>query len=281
MLTGILSYATSPIWMAVLVLSSVVICMEAFQGHQYFQPGLYTLFPDWPESRIREIASLLTFTIVVLLAPKVLGVTAALLKPALRRGFGGASRLLQSLLIEQLFSMLLAPPMMVFHTTFVVSTLFGKPVSWDAQERGDRGIPFGQAFARHKWHVLLGIVWGAPILAFAPRYIWWMSPVLFGLLFAPFLTVITSRLDYGLQLRRWRLLLTPEETDVPPEVEAVRHVPPIDPDAKADLAFAVPTQAPLTMEPIPLSYPSWRGASPDIQRIVPPGADPTRGRAKA
>ena len=265
MLTGILSYATSPIWMTVLVLSSIVICMEASEGHQYFQPGIFTLFPDWPESRTHEIASLLTFTIIVLLFPKVLGLTSALLKPELRRGFGGVRSLVPSLLLEQLFSMLLAPPMMVFHATFVVSTLLGKPVSWDAQERGDRGVPLGQAMRQHKWQVLLGLAWGAVILSFAPRYIWWMSPVLIGLLLAPFLTVVTSRLDLGLALKRAHLLMTPEETDVPREVAAVKQVPPVDAEARADLALALPPLAPLSMEPIPLSYPSWRSApSPPV-----------------
>jgi len=265
----------------VLILSSIVICMEAFEGHQYFQPGIFTLFPDWPESRSHEIASLLTFTIIVLIFPKILGLTSALVKPELRRGFGGVRGLVPSLLLEQLFSMLLAPPMMVFHATFVVSTLLGKPVGWDAQERGDRGVPFRQAMHQHKWQVLLGVVWGAVILTFAPRYIWWMSPVLIGLLFAPFLTMMTSRLDLGVKLRRAGILLTPEETDVPPEVEAVKHVPPIDPDARADLALAVPAKAPLSMEPIPLSYPSWRNApSPPVVRRADAQVETQRDRAK-
>ena len=48
-----------------------------------------------------------------------------------------------SLLVEQLFSMLLAPIMMVFHSTFVLTTLAGRPVTWNAQDRGDRGVTFG------------------------------------------------------------------------------------------------------------------------------------------
>jgi membrane glycosyltransferase len=221
LVTGVLSYVTSPMWFAVLVLSSIVICLDAVNGHQYFAPGSFTLFPSWPESRVGEIFSLLTITFSVLLVPKVLAAVLALKERRSRRGFGGGSRLLLSLLIEQVFSMLLAPAMMVFHSTFVVTTLAGRPVSWNAQERGDRGIGFGEALWRHKWHVLLGLLWGAVILWLAPRYIWWLLPVLAGLVLSAPLTVLTSRADAGKWARRHKLLLTPEETQTPAELAAL------------------------------------------------------------
>ncbi|MGH8230174.1 MAG: glucans biosynthesis glucosyltransferase MdoH, partial [Steroidobacteraceae bacterium] len=129
MLTGVLSYASSPIWFAMLILSSILTCQAALDVHHYFEPGMYSLFPSWPQYRDGEIDFLFTGTIAILILPKLLGATLALVKPALRRGFGGTLRLAASLLFEQLFSVLLAPPMMVFHSTFVVSTLAGKPVA--------------------------------------------------------------------------------------------------------------------------------------------------------
>jgi membrane glycosyltransferase len=260
MITGILSYATSPMWFAVLVLSSVITCQEAINGYQYFESGTHTLFPVWPEYRDGEIAALLLATIVVLLLPKVLGAILAFMNGARRRAFGGGARLVISLLLEQLFSMLLAPPMMVFHTTFVLTTLAGKPVTWNAQDRGDRGVSFGQALARHRWQILLGIVWGAVILMLAPRFIWWMMPVLAGLLLSAFLTMVSSRVDVGLWLRRRGLLLTPEETSPPPELAAMHRALAQEsgetPHAGADLALVVrgdtlqtPALAPLRMEP--------------------------------
>ena len=270
LLTGIASYVTSPAWLAVLVLSSILTCMAAIRGHQYFEPGAYMLFPNWPESRAGEIVSLLTVTIVVLLLPKLLGATLALTDRYLRRGFGGARRLLQSLLIEQLFSMLLAPSMMVFHTTFVVRTLLGYPVNWDAQPRDDRGVTYAEAFARHKWHVLLGIAWGTTILLTAPQFIWWMLPVLAGLLISVPLTVWTSRKDLGQLARRRGLLLTPEETASPPELAAVVQSPFLQSSDRADVAASdaavvdaprVPAAAPMRMEPLPLEY-LFRGRTP-------------------
>src|SRR5882757_1413827 len=224
LITGVLSYATSPLWLAALLLSSITVCLDAINGYQYFSPGSYSLFPTWPQYRDSEIVILLAGTIGVLLMPKVLGATLALVNGKLRRSFGGGLHLLGSLVVEQLFSTLLAPSMMLFHTTFVVTTLLGHPVTWNAQDRGDRGITFREAFSRHKWHVLIGLVWGAVILFIAPRYIWWMSPILIGLLLSVPLSMLTSLTSAGVWARKHGLLLTPEETEPPEELSALEHL---------------------------------------------------------
>ena len=65
MITGILSYATSPMWFAVLVLSSVITCQEAHRRViSTLSPARIRLFPAWPEYRDGEIAALLLATIV-------------------------------------------------------------------------------------------------------------------------------------------------------------------------------------------------------------------------
>jgi membrane glycosyltransferase len=141
----------------------------------------------------------------------------------------------------------------------VITTLAGRPVTWNAQDRGDRGVSFGNALARHRWQILLGLIWGAAILTLAPRFIWWMMPVLAGLLVSAFLTVISSRVAVGLALRRHGLLLTPEETAPPPELAAMQRALlqqlPDSSGAGADFALVVrgdtlqtPALAPLRME---------------------------------
>jgi membrane glycosyltransferase len=268
MLTGILSYVTSPMWLTVLVLSSIVTCVQAVMGYQYFQPGTYSLFPSWPQYRDGEIAALLSITIVLLILPKLMGTTLAFINRDLRRGFGGARKLIASLFIEQLFSMLLAPTMMLFHTTFVVSTLLGRPVSWDAQHRGDRGITYREALARHKWHVLLGLVWGATIILLAPRFIWWMLPVITGMLLSVPYTVYTSRAELGRRARLRGLLLTPEETAPPPELVAVAAAQPaivlatLDPDREEAMG-TVPSLVPST----PITSTHSTGEVPSYMRM--------------
>ncbi|HEY4973024.1 MAG TPA: glucans biosynthesis glucosyltransferase MdoH, partial [Steroidobacteraceae bacterium] len=220
LLTGILSYATSPLWLLVLIISSIVTCIQAISGHQYFEPGAYSLFPSWPQYRDGEIAAVLCMTAAVLFVPKILGVILAIRDRSLRRGFGGARKIIGGFLIEQLLSMLLAPTMMLFHSEFVVRALLGRSVSWDAQARGDRGISWREALQRHRWHLAIGLVWGAAILVLAPNFIWWMSPVILGMLLAVPFTVLTSRADLGRALRARGWLLTPEETHEPPELAA-------------------------------------------------------------
>jgi membrane glycosyltransferase len=296
LITGVLSYATSPLWLAALLLSSISVCLDAINGYQYFSPGSYSLFPTWPQYRDSEIVILLAGTIGVLLMPKVLGATLALLNRKLRRNFGGGFKLLLSLVVEQVFSTLLAPSMMLFHTTFVVTTLLGHPVTWNAQDRGDRGISFLDALARHKWHMLIGLAWGAVILAIAPRYIWWMSPILIGLLLSAPLTMLTSLTSAGVWTRKHGLLLTPEETDPPPELTALEHLlatggimatPPGGPnDSLHELSGqsntiratqppqSVPEREPLSMEASVLEYLRPRDALTMFHRVAstPPTA---------
>lgn len=221
MLTGILSYATSPMWFLVLVVSSILTCIEAVAGHKYFSPGEHTLFPTWPQYRDSEIVTLLSMTCVILFLPKLLGAALVLRDRAQRAAYGGARRLLESVLFEQLMSMILAPTMMLFHSTFVVSALLGRSVGWEAQPRGGRGITWREGFLRHRWHLALGVVWGGIILALAPKFIGWMLPVIIGMIVAVPFTVLTSRESLGRRMREGGWLITPEETSAPPELRAL------------------------------------------------------------
>jgi membrane glycosyltransferase len=239
LLTGIVSYVSSPMWLALLLLSSILSAIEAGRRPQYFFPGFQSLFPRWPQIRSGEVVVLFALTLVVLLLPKILGATLAMRDRAMLRLYGGTWRLVASLLIEQFFSILLAPSMMLFHSTFVAQTLLGRSVSWNAQSRTDRGITFGEAFRREKWHLALGILWGATMLKIAPQFFWWLTPVLIGLIFGIPLTVWTSRTGPGLRLRRRGLLLTPEETAPPPEIAALKS-----PDRPAIAESPVTSPAP-------------------------------------
>ena len=221
-LTGIVSYVSSPMWLALLLVSSLVSAIETTKRPQYFLPGPHTL-PQWPQIRAGETAVLFALTLVVLLLPKILGAFLALRDRRLRRQFGGAARLCISLLVEQFFSVLLAPSMMLFHSTFVAQTLLGKAVSWNAQDRSDRGVTLREAFRRQKWHLGFGLAWGAIMLRVAPQFFWWLTPVLVGLICGVWVTAWTSRTSAGRIAQRWGLLLIPEETAPPRELVAVRR----------------------------------------------------------
>ena len=261
-LTGIVAYASSPMWLALLLLSSVLSAIEAAKKPAYFSPGLQSLFPQWPQIRSGEIAVLLGLTVVVLLLPKVLGACLAIRDRVLRQEFGGSARLWLSLLVEQLFSMLLAPTMMLFHSTFVAQTLAGRSVSWNAQERTERGVTLREAFRRQKWHLALGVVWGATTLWLTPQFFWWLTPVLVGLLFGIPLTMWTSRVSAGRLFRRHGLLLTPEETAPPPELavlaRAGEDIMRLVSASGSALPPPVPPPAPPPLRPRPAYYPPQR-----------------------
>jgi membrane glycosyltransferase len=251
LLTGIMSYVSSPLWLLVLILSSIVTCIQAVTGHQYFHPGAYSLFPSWPQYRDGEIAAVLTMTVVVLLVPKMLGAYLTIRDRALRNAFGGAPKIIGGFLFEQLMSILLAPTMMLFHSEFVWRALFGRSVGWDAQARGDRGISWREALVRHKWHLAIGLAWGCTILLLAPNFIWWMSPVILGMLIAVPFTVLTSRADLGRALRRRGWLLTPEESEPPPELAAAAAARSLGPPAAIDIepvALPLPVALPMVAD---------------------------------
>jgi len=226
LLTGVMAYVSAPMWLTLLLLSSLLSIIESARLPQYFLPGLPSLFPQWPEIKTGETGALVAITLLVLLLPKMLGAFLALRHRASRQGYGGAAPLCASLVLEQLFSVLLAPPMMAFHATFVVQTLLGRAISWSTQPRGQRGISFAEAYRRQKWQLLSGLLWGLAMWQLAPQFFWWLSPVLAGLVSGIWLTVWTSRTGPGLLARRLRLFLVPEETEPPPELRALQQAPP-------------------------------------------------------
>ena len=230
LITGIMSYVSSPMWLSLLLLSSVLSIIASAQRPQYFVPGAPTLFPAWPQFRTGETLGLISFTLVVLILPKALGAVLAIRDRRLRVGYGGAANLVRGLFLEQVFSVLLAPPMMLFHATFVAQIVMGRGVSWGAQERNERGVSFAEALRRQKWQLLTGIVWAALIAWLAPGFFWWLTPVFVGLLFAIPLTVWTSRASLGRAARARGLFLVPEESAPPAELEflqpsAAGHLP--------------------------------------------------------
>ena len=64
---------------------------------------------------------------------------------------------------------------------------------------------------------------GTIIIAIAPRFIWWMMPILAGLVLSVPLTMLTSRASVGRWMQRRGLLLTPEETRPPDELLALKQ----------------------------------------------------------
>ena len=207
---GIFAYLASPLWLAMLMLSSAMVVDHQLTGDIYFGPTR-TLFPLWPQYHWPEIHGLLGLTLALLLGPKLLALTLRIVPTRSARRFGGRLALPMSFLLETGFSTLLAPVMMLFHTTFLVRILAGNAVGWPPQARGDRGMDWRQALQRHVGHVLFGVIALTALGAIVPEYVPWILPVVTGLLLSVPLAVLSSRRAMGLAARRLRLFLTPEE----------------------------------------------------------------------
>jgi len=163
--------------------------------------------------------------------------------------------------------------MMLFHSTFVLQTLLGKAVSWNAQGRTDRGVTLREAFRRQKWHLFFGLAWGAAMLRFAPQFFWWLTPVLVGLVCSIGFTVWTSRTSAGGRLRRWGLLLTPEETAPPRELlEALSGAGADELLAAGACAGAAPAAV--------AGAAVGTARKPSVPYLAPPRAAPERAEAR-
>jgi len=228
-LTGVLAYVSSPLWLAFLLLSTVLFAQNAGNDPTYFMEP-YQLFPVWPTANVPLMLTLFGLTAVLLLAPKAMSIAAILLRGEARR-FGGAPRLLASTFFEFLHSLLLAPVRMLFHSQFVLAALTGWKLDWKSPPRDDVATPWREAAARHGVHTLLAIAWITAIVATSATFPWWLSPIIAGLLSAMPFSVLTSRSAIGRALRRRGLLMTPEECREPSVLRAARA-------AAADVAAA-------------------------------------------
>jgi membrane glycosyltransferase len=207
---GIFAYLASPLWLAMLTLSSAIVVDRKLVGEIYFGPTR-TLFPQWPNYHWPEIHGLLILTLALLLGAKLLALMLRLASTRNARRFGGRIALVLSFIGEVCFSTLLAPVMMLFHTGFVVDILLGNAVGWPPQARGDRGMAWRLALRRHVPHALLGVAAFAVLVVLAPDYVPWILPVVAGLIFSAPLAVLSSRRTMGLAARRYRVFVTPEE----------------------------------------------------------------------
>ena len=196
---GIMAYAVSPLWLALLATSI-----------------LATIFPD--RGGIRWDATPLVLG---------LGVAAALLLPKLailirgaidghNRRFGGNLQVCLSVLVEIVLSTLIAPVLLAFQSRGVIQILLGLDGGWPATERDARRVPLWTAVKASWWITLLGVAAIAAMGVAAPRYVAWLLPVAGPAVIAPVIIWATS-LGNG-AWARGRLFTSRAEHAPPPVV---------------------------------------------------------------
>ena len=217
---GIMAYASSPLWLVFLFVST----LHVFELQS--QPGPYysTAASMWTPWGLNEAVFLFTLVMLFLFLPKIAAVAWTLGDRERTKGFGGPVLMVFSAVAETLISALLAPVQMLFHSKFVLYTLFGQGVKWITQNRSAAdGTDWREAILTHWPHMLVGMVWGVLAWLLSPMFFWWITPVLIGLLFAVPLSIFLSTEQNGKTAREWGLFLVPEETRPPTEIARLRQ----------------------------------------------------------
>jgi membrane glycosyltransferase len=223
---GAMSYVVSLLWFLLLALTTIE-AARLYLWPAVGMPAASLFFQPWPVADPRQLISLAWITVGMLLLPKLLPLGLALLSSARRRSFGGGLRLVRGALAELVFSVLLAPVLMVEHSRAVLGILSGRGVTWSAQQRDGESESWGAVAASFGSITALGVLWAAAAYMVAPDLLLWLSPVFAGLVAAIPLAALSSRPDLGAAARRRGWFLTPEECAPPVEL-AELPVGPLD-----------------------------------------------------
>ncbi|MEQ4312714.1 MULTISPECIES: glucans biosynthesis glucosyltransferase MdoH [Pseudomonas syringae group] len=219
-LTGVMSYLSAPLWFFFLVLSTALLAVNTLMEPTYFlEPR--QLYPLWPQWHPEKAVALFSTTIVLLFLPKLLSVILIWAKGA--KGFGGKLKVTVSMLLEMLFSVLLAPVRMLFHTRFVLAAFLGWAATWNSPQRDDDSTPWIEAVKRHGPQTLLGACWALLVFWLNPSFLWWLAPIVVSLMLSIPVSVISSRTGLGLKARDEKFFLIPEEFEPPQELISTDH----------------------------------------------------------
>jgi len=216
---GIMSYLSSPLWFLFLLVTGFEAYVQSQTMPVYFFGD--NIFPVWPESYAVEMTTVLLVTLAMLFLPKLWGLI-LFLRRGQRKSYGGFFRVLVSVALESIFSVLTAPVLMLYQTNFVLSILSRRSIGWPAQQRGDHRLSLKEATLAHGGQTLIGIAAGIVSYLYIPSFFWWFTPVLAGLVFAIPVSILSSSTALGLLAKRLGLFLTPDETEPPCVIRYLR-----------------------------------------------------------
>jgi membrane glycosyltransferase len=220
LLLGISGYLAGPLWLAFLLTFNWIHWYQKYTGLSNITVHAFT--PYLNLSGTAHALLIFTICMVMLFLPKGLALIDLAFDRERRRAFGGLARTTIGVVGETIFSTLHAPLLMLWHTRFVLTNLFGASVGWGQQKRGSDGTTWAFAARRHWEHTLIGLIWGVFMWRLDPYLFWWFTPVCAGMVVSIPLSVWTSRRSLGARARKLGLFLTPEETKPPSELVSLR-----------------------------------------------------------
>lgn len=213
---GILAYLASPLWLAFLIVSTVIAAHFSATGLNLRSVSSFATYVHW--NYRGEALILFAYTTTLLFLPKMLALLDLRSRPDDVSMFGGWKKLFAGVFIETLIFTLVAPVLMLFHTWFIGLTLLGKRVSWGTQRRGAVGFAWGEPVIAHGGHTVLGLLGALVVFRINPQLALWMSPILVGLILSMPLSYLTGCQSYGQTLLQRGIFQTPEESRPRPEL---------------------------------------------------------------
>ena len=217
---AMLMFLGSPAWIGLLVVGTLAIASSPSTADFIRADAGYAL---------------LAAQVVMWFTPKIATGIDVLVRPELRRAYGGAFRFLASLVTETCASFLLTPIMWFGHTLFFAGLPFGRVIGWIGQVRDDHTVPWSVAF-RQLWpHTTLGLACLALLAATHPvAAIYAFVLVAGGLAVSIPFAVVTAMPGVGRALARIGIGRLPEES-APPKALAALSLPAVAASSRAGL----------------------------------------------
>ncbi len=215
--SGVLSYAASPLWILFMVL-----CIVGWSIDGWTVDGATaTEIAGWLGWSHSNALLLFVASMAMLMVPKIYA-WAVCVSRGRASSFGGHAGLLLSVVLETFASILLSPIMAIYHSRFVTKILMGGSVRWSAQQRDDSGVNWSDAIRQFGTMTLCGIAATAALALIAPEFLLWFSPLLAGWVLSIPVAVAMGSPSLGRLLRRWGLLLIPQEI-IPTDIHKAYH----------------------------------------------------------
>ncbi|MEM1039686.1 MAG: glucans biosynthesis glucosyltransferase MdoH [Pseudomonadota bacterium] len=221
MVQGAMAYVASACWFVLLIVWALLGRSESETVFRYFT-DTNPLFPVWPQMDAVSRGVVLAFMLSLLLLPKVFGLVATW---RAERGFkrhGGRLVFMASAVTEIVFSVLLAPIMMVQHVMGLLRTAFDMDTGWAPQNRNGTRVGL-LTLLRFHWvetlaGALLSLGIGLGVISL------WLVPIAVSLVLAAPIAMLVSAplrpLAHGFGVPPTKVLATAELLSPDPVIVA-------------------------------------------------------------
>jgi membrane glycosyltransferase len=207
--TAAFAYASAPLWAAFLLSGLVLLLGEDAPALAHGVVGSAQI-------------TLWAVTAILLFAPRLMALLLVLGEREAAR-YGGRAALARSMLLETVWSILLAPVRMAAHSLFVLGALTGLKLEWRSPPREAVDVGWGEATRRFAPYAVLALGALCAAAAKGSGEAAWMLPAGVALILGPALAVWGSRIGPGRALRRRGIACIPEEFAPPAVLRAAQR----------------------------------------------------------